>query len=69
MFKFHCKGMFCFIVRLLINGITFVSGAMLCGLGFVCAMIVSFLDKVGVRALGDEDNLKVQSKKLVGTLL
>lgn len=41
-------------------------GAMLCGLGFICALVVSFLDKMGVRALGDEDNLKMQSKKLVG---
>ena len=39
---------------------------MLCGLGFTCALVVSFLDKMGVRALGDEDNLKMQSKKLVG---
>lgn len=41
-------------------------GAMLCGLGFICALVVSILDKMGVRALGDEDNLKMQSKKLVG---
>lgn len=43
---------------------TLWGGAMLCGLGFICAMVVSFLDKMGVRALGDEDNLKMQSKKL-----
>lgn len=45
---------------------TLWGGAMLCGLGFICALVVSFLDKMGVRALGDEDNLKMQSKKLVG---
>lgn len=43
---------------------TLWGGAMLCGLGFICALMVSFLDKMGVRALGDEDNLKMQSKKL-----
>lgn len=43
---------------------TLWGGAMLCGLGFICALVVSFLDKMGVRALGDEDNLKMQSKKL-----
>ncbi|XP_061182017.1 major facilitator superfamily domain-containing protein 1-like [Saccostrea echinata] len=43
---------------------TLWGGAMLCGLGFVSAIVVSFLDKMGVRALGDEDNLKSQSKKL-----
>lgn len=44
--------------------LTLWGGAMLCGLGFICALVVSFLDKMGVRALGDEDNLKMQSKKL-----
>lgn len=43
---------------------TLWGGAMLCGLGFICALVVSILDKMGVRALGDEDNLKMQSKKL-----
>lgn len=43
---------------------TLWGGAMLCGLGFICALVVSFLDKMGVRALGDEDNLKMQSKNL-----
>ncbi|XP_069126769.1 lysosomal dipeptide transporter MFSD1-like [Argopecten irradians] len=43
---------------------TLWAGAMLCGLGFISAMIVSFLDMYGVRQLGDEQNLKAESKKL-----
>jgi Na+/H+ antiporter NhaA len=41
------------------------SGAMLCGLGFTSAIIVSILDIHGVKQLGDADNLKTESKKLV----
>ncbi|XP_033738303.1 major facilitator superfamily domain-containing protein 1-like [Pecten maximus] len=43
---------------------TLWAGAMLCGLGFISALIVSFLDMYGVRQLGDEQNLKAESKKL-----
>nr|KAG5711821.1 hypothetical protein BaRGS_023585 [Batillaria attramentaria] len=39
-------------------------GACLCLLGFVSAVIVSVLDKWGVRQLGDEENLKTESKHL-----
>jgi hypothetical protein len=38
---------------------------MLCGLGFVSAIIVSFLDIYGVKQLGDADNLRTESKKVV----
>ena len=38
---------------------------MLCGLGFLSAMVVSFLDVYGVRQLGDTENLKTESKKVV----
>ncbi|XP_060073694.1 major facilitator superfamily domain-containing protein 1-like [Ylistrum balloti] len=43
---------------------TLWAGAMLCGLGFISAMIVSFLDIYGVRQLGDEQSIKADSKKL-----
>ncbi|KAL4236248.1 hypothetical protein ACF0H5_004635 [Mactra antiquata] len=43
---------------------TLWGGAMLCGLGFISAIIVSFLDIYGVKQLGDADNLKTESKKL-----
>ena len=42
-----------------------VAGAILCLLGFMSAIIVSILDRWGVKQLGDEDNLKQESKKLV----
>jgi len=38
---------------------------MLCGLGFISAIIVSFLDVYGVKQLGDADNLVNESKKVV----
>ena len=38
---------------------------MLCGLGFLSAIVVSFLDVYGVRQLGDTENLKTESKKVV----
>ena len=38
---------------------------MLCGLGFISAIIVSFLDVYGVRQLGDSDTLRTESKKVV----
>lgn len=38
---------------------------MLCGLGFISAMVVSFLDVYGVKQLGDADNLVSESKKVV----
>ena len=41
---------------------------MLCGLGFLSAMIVSFLDVYGVKQLGDTENLKIESKKVVSTV-
>lgn len=43
---------------------TLWGGAMLCGLGFLSAIVVSFLDVYGVRQLGDTENLKTESKKL-----
>ncbi|XP_067677799.1 lysosomal dipeptide transporter MFSD1-like [Haliotis asinina] len=43
---------------------TLWGGAMLCGLGFVSAIIVSFLDMYGVKQLGDEVSMKTESKKL-----
>ncbi|XP_052774294.1 major facilitator superfamily domain-containing protein 1-like [Mya arenaria] len=43
---------------------TLWGGAMLCGLGFTSACIVSFLDIWGVKQLGDADSLKIESKKL-----
>ena len=38
---------------------------MLCGLGFLSAIVVSFLDIHGVRQLGDTETLKTESKKVV----
>lgn len=43
---------------------TLWGGAMLCGLGFISAIIVSFLDIHGVKQLGDTDNLRIESKKV-----
>ncbi|KAK3089402.1 hypothetical protein FSP39_003368 [Pinctada imbricata] len=43
---------------------TLWGGAMLCGIGFLSAITVSFLDKWGVKQLGDEETLKSESKKL-----
>ncbi|XP_059159078.1 major facilitator superfamily domain-containing protein 1-like [Physella acuta] len=43
---------------------TLWGGAMLCALGFVSAIIVSILDRHGVKELGDEGKLKSESKKL-----
>ncbi|XP_053394258.1 major facilitator superfamily domain-containing protein 1-like [Mercenaria mercenaria] len=43
---------------------TLWGGAMLCGLGFISAIIVSFLDIYGVKQLGDADNLRTESKKV-----
>ncbi|XP_078657665.1 lysosomal dipeptide transporter MFSD1-like [Branchiostoma floridae x Branchiostoma belcheri] len=43
---------------------TLWGGAVLCGLGFVSAAIVSALDVVGVRNLGQTENMAVQSKKM-----
>lgn len=43
---------------------TLWGGAMLCGLGFLSAIVVSFLDVYGVRQLGDTENLKTESKKV-----
>ncbi|KAI8773724.1 major facilitator superfamily domain-containing protein 1-like isoform X1 [Biomphalaria glabrata] len=43
---------------------TLWGGAMLCALGFISAIILSILDKVGVQQLGDDGTLKSESKKL-----
>ncbi|KAH3697780.1 hypothetical protein DPMN_085290, partial [Dreissena polymorpha] len=43
---------------------TLWGGAMLCGLGFLSALTVSFLDILGVKQLGDADNLRSESKKV-----
>ncbi|CAL1531406.1 unnamed protein product [Lymnaea stagnalis] len=43
---------------------TLWGGAMLCLLGFISAIIVTILDKHGVKELGDEGSLKSESKKL-----
>ncbi|CAG5135233.1 unnamed protein product, partial [Candidula unifasciata] len=43
---------------------TLWGGAVLCGLGFISAIIVSILDKHGVRQLGDEGSIRSDSKKL-----
>ncbi|XP_064624959.1 major facilitator superfamily domain-containing protein 1-like [Lineus longissimus] len=39
-------------------------GAMLCGLGFVSAIIVSILDRWGMKQLGQDDSMKVEAKKM-----
>jgi hypothetical protein len=41
------------------------TGAMLCGLGFISAIIVSTLDRWGMKQLGQDDSIKVESKKMV----
>ncbi|XP_041359016.1 major facilitator superfamily domain-containing protein 1-like isoform X2 [Gigantopelta aegis] len=43
---------------------TLWAGAMLCGLGFASAIILSFLDIHGVKQLGDDAAIKSESKKL-----
>ncbi|BFY99342.1 hypothetical protein BsWGS_02382 [Bradybaena similaris] len=43
---------------------TLWGGAMLCGLGFISAILVSILDRHGVRQLGDEGSINSDSKKL-----
>ncbi|KAJ8306439.1 hypothetical protein KUTeg_016984 [Tegillarca granosa] len=43
---------------------TLWGGAMLCGLGFISAIVVGIMDVIGIRQLGDEENLKNESKKL-----
>ncbi|XP_070563686.1 lysosomal dipeptide transporter MFSD1-like [Ptychodera flava] len=43
---------------------TLWGGAILCGLGFVSAIILSFLDIIGIKQLGQEANVATQSKKL-----
>ncbi|KAL3867696.1 hypothetical protein ACJMK2_040566 [Sinanodonta woodiana] len=47
------------------HGLTWTlwGGAMLCGLGFISAIIVGILDVRGVKQLGDDANLKTESKK------
>lgn len=52
-------------IVLLVTFRNIAAGAFLCFLGFLSAIIVSILDRWGVRQLGDEDNLKQESKKLV----
>lgn len=44
--------------------ITLWGGAALCGLGFISAIIVSVMDKYGIRRLGVENTLSVAAKKL-----
>jgi Na+/H+ antiporter NhaA len=41
------------------------SGAILCAIGFVSAITVGLLDKVGVQQLGQADTLQQDSKKVV----
>lgn len=43
---------------------TLWGGAMLCGLGFVSAIIVSFLDIKGVKQLGNTENLNQAARKV-----
>lgn len=43
-------------------------GALLCVLGFLIAMTVSALDKIGMRQLGREASIQEESKKMVRTL-
>lgn len=43
---------------------TLWGGAILCSLGFISAIIVSFLDRAGMKELGLDDGIKVQSKKM-----
>ena len=46
-----------------------LSGAILCGLGFVSAIVVSTLDRIGVKQLGQDSSLEIESKKVVSTSL
>ncbi len=43
----------------------FISGAILCLLGFVSAILVSFLDRIGVKQLGMDSSMQHESRKLV----
>lgn len=47
--------MFCFL------------GALLCGLGFISAIVVSTLDKIGMRQLGLDGTIQEESRKVVFT--
>ena len=42
-----------------------VPGSILCGVGFLSAIVVSFLDIRGVAQLGQDSNLKMSSKNVV----
>lgn len=43
-------------------------GVLLCVLGFIIAMTVSALDKIGMRQLGRDGSMQEESKKMVWTL-
>lgn len=43
-------------------------GALLCVLGFASAIIVSALDKIGMRQLGLDGAIQEQSRKVVRTI-
>lgn len=40
-------------------------GVLLCVLGFIIAMTVSALDKIGMRQLGRDGSMQEESKKMV----
>ena len=52
-------------MKIVWNVFVWISGAMLCGLGFVSAITVSFLDIWGVKQLGETDSLRNSSKQVV----
>jgi hypothetical protein len=43
------------------------SGALLCAVGFISAMVVGILDKAGVQQLGQDNIMQQESKKVVCT--
>ena len=43
-------------------------GALLCVLGFIAAIIVSALDKIGMRQLGLDGAIQEESRKVVQTM-
>ena len=45
-----------------------ISGAFLCGIGFISAMIVGVLDVRGMKELGVTADVQTESKKLVSIL-
>jgi hypothetical protein len=59
-------GRFPLLILLSLNVlVSSISGAILCGLGFISAIIVGLLDKYGLQQLGENDAVESGSRRLV----